>query len=175
MKTCWTCHEEKALFAFTRDKSKRDGYSGRCAECSRKANAAANKDKLKGAERQRRYKKAHPERVAARQAADKESSALRIKKWVEENREREKVRIYAKTARRRVKRISATVPWANEFFMREAYDLAKRRTAATGFKWEVDHEYPLQHPDFCGLHVDYNLQVIPASVNRAKGNRVLHA
>jgi hypothetical protein len=31
---------------------------------------------------------------------------------------------------------------------------------------------PLQHPLVCGLHVDYNMQVIPWIENRRKGNRI---
>lgn len=81
--------------------------------------------------------------------------------------------VTAAVALRRAQKLQATPKWANRFFMREAYDLAKRRTAATGFKWEVDHYYPLQSDVVCGLHVEHNLRVIPAVLNRAKGNKVV--
>ena len=58
--------------------------------------------------------------------------------------------------------------------MEEIYDLAARKTALkTGGvdRWEVDHIVPLQSPIVCGLHVEHNLQVIPASKNRSKHNR----
>jgi 5-methylcytosine-specific restriction endonuclease McrA len=39
-------------------------------------------------------------------------------------------------------------------------------------KHEVDHIVPLKSPLVCGLHVEHNLQVIPATQNRRKHNRV---
>jgi hypothetical protein len=77
-------------------------------------------------------------------------------------------------AARRARKKNATPKWANPFFMREAYHLARLRTAATGFKWEVDHFYPLQSKAVCGLHVEHNLQVIPKFVNQQKSNKVTY-
>lgn len=171
-KICWTCHQEKPLALFTKDKAKRDGFSGRCAECSRKANRAANLDRVKSRARVRRYRDAHPDWEAARRIADREASAIRLKKWAEENKEKHRLHIYNKTARRRATRLNATPSWANHFFIKEAYHLAKLRTEATGFKWHVDHILPLNSPIVCGLHVEHNLQVIPAVVNRQKGNKL---
>jgi hypothetical protein len=68
--------------------------------------------------------------------------------------------------------LRATPAWANHFFIEEAYDLAQRRTKSTGIKWHVDHIVPLRSKRVCGLHVENNLQVIPARTNLEKGNRV---
>jgi hypothetical protein len=77
-----------------------------------------------------------------------------------------------KVVRRNAEKLKATPSWANLFFIEEAYDLAQRRTEATGFQWHVDHIVPLRSKRVCGLHVEHNLQVIPARTNLAKGNRV---
>lgn len=51
------------------------------------------------------------------------------------------------------------------------YLLARIHEWATGMKWEVDHIAPLQSKEICGLHVPWNLQVIPRRENRTKGNK----
>ena len=80
-------------------------------------------------------------------------------------------KVNAASARRHAKKLNATPKWANHFVIEEAYDLAQRRTKATGFKWHVDHIVPLQSTFVCGLHVENNLRVIPAVVNVEKSNR----
>ena len=68
-------------------------------------------------------------------------------------------------------KLKALPKWANEFFIKEAYSLARLRTKLFGFKWDVDHIVPLQSKIVCGLHCEHNLQVIPKSLNLTKANR----
>ncbi|HQU17304.1 MAG TPA: hypothetical protein PLO69_14580 [Gammaproteobacteria bacterium] len=69
----------------------------------------------------------------------------------------------------------ATPPWANRFYIGEAYDLAKWRTKATGVRWEVDHIVPLVSKVVCGLHVENNIRVVPHFINREKSNKLIPA
>lgn len=105
-----------------------------------------------------KWKQAYPER--ARELA---------RAWWKKN---QALRAFHEAKRRAITK-QATPKWANQFFMREIYDLARLRTKLTGFKWHVDHIVPLRSDVVCGLHCEYNLQVIPAVANIRKNNRLL--
>jgi hypothetical protein len=77
----------------------------------------------------------------------------------------------ATSSRRRALKISATPAWANDFYINEAYHLAKIRAQVCGGTWHVDHIVPLNSPLVCGLHCEANLQVIPGRINLSKANR----
>jgi len=72
----------------------------------------------------------------------------------------------------RLKRIPDWLSKDDRWLIDEVYALARLRTKAFGFQWDVDHIVPLQGKDVSGLHVPWNLQVIPASENRIKSNKV---
>jgi hypothetical protein len=74
-------------------------------------------------------------------------------------------------AKHKAEMLQATALWADESMIDEFYRLAQLRTLMTGIVWEVDHIIPLRGLGVRGLHVENNLQVIPKTLNAAKGNR----
>ena len=52
----------------------------------------------------------------------------------------------------------------------EAKAACRRRQAMTGYAWSVDHMIPLERG---GAHAWHNIQVIPASLNSWKRDRLL--
>lgn len=129
----------------------------------------ANKDRkiARDLERDRRNKRQAIERKARWLAANKEKADQAHKEWAARNPEK----LRAQWARRRAVERKATPSWAVDFFIEEAYTLAKLRTEMLGFAWHVDHIVPLRSKHVCGLHTHDNLRVIPGSENIAKGNR----
>ena len=81
-----------------------------------------------------------------------------------------KVREWASKSRL-IKR-NATPKWTEDFSneISEYYLHAKDCEMVTGEVYEVDHIIPLQGKGVCGLHVPWNLQVLPRDLNRKKGN-----
>ena len=71
---------------------------------------------------------------------------------------------------RRKKRDKSLPAWADKKAIRAIYFEARRLTASTGVKYEVDHIIPSNHPLVCGLHVETNLQIITEFENITKSN-----
>lgn len=102
--------------------------------------------------------------------ANKEARNEYQRKYYQENPDK----FNARNARRRASKIQRTPHWLTEdehWLIKEAYTLAKLREKVTGIKWDVDHLVPLQGDIVSGLHVPWNLQVIPESENRSKHNK----
>ena len=77
----------------------------------------------------------------------------------------------AHCAKRRAKKKQAQPHWANEKYIQIFYTLAKEEGQRIGSPVVVDHIVPLQHPDVCGLHCEFNLQLLTLTDNCSKGNK----
>lgn len=108
---------------------------------------------------------------AKRYSAKKVAAAA---KWAKENPERHRAHMSANHRRRR----RCQPPWLTAEQKQEMFELflqAKRLTRETGIRYEVDHIHPLNGRGFCGLHVPWNLQILTATENLSKSNKLLEA
>ena len=78
------------------------------------------------------------------------------------------------TAKRRASKIQRTPNWLNagqEFEMECIYKYCAS-LRSIGLDYEVDHIVPLKGKTVSGMHVPWNLQLLRASENASKGNRL---
>jgi 5-methylcytosine-specific restriction endonuclease McrA len=105
-----------------------------------------------------------------------------VRVWRSRNPEYRRQRIARKpgleaahAAKRRAALAMATPVWLTKDHVRQIeliYAERDRVTKETGVDHHVDHIIPLRGKGVTGLHVPWNLQVIPAIQNVKKGNRV---
>jgi hypothetical protein len=107
----------------------------------------------------------HPFYTEAHYLKNKDKRASQNRVWREINRGHWR----AIKAERRVLEMMAMPKWADRAAIVSIYNESARKSLETGIPHEVDHIWPIHGKGFVGLHVHWNLRVIPAVVNRKKG------
>jgi hypothetical protein len=175
MKTCIRCHQDKPDFDFGKCGMRKSGLLSWCKECE------SDRCKVKYEAR----KNAQLEKAKEWRSSNKEKFALSIQSWRKANPNRmkelyrswaqaNKDKVNAKWMARDAAKKNRTPNWLTEddhWMIEQAYDIASKRKQLFGFDWHVDHIVPLQGKTVSGLHVPWNLQVIPAKLNQQKSNR----
>lgn len=159
MRTCKICQREQPLDAFHKAATCKEGRSWKCKVCVKAVSAAWYiENREHSLARSSKWNRDHP--GAVREAG---------RRWeaVPGNNAN-------KCASRRTRKLNATPPWLSESQQAAIsgwYALAARISQETGVIHHVDHIHPLQGVAASGLHVPWNLQILPAVENIRKGNR----
>lgn len=87
------------------------------------------------------------------------------------NSETRAARQAAHTSKRRRRTRIALPSWVDLDEIAKFYIKAREISKATGIKHHVDHIYPIKGKMVCGLHVPWNLQILPWRDNIVKSNK----
>ena len=186
-RVCKICEVDKPFNEFPKGSPRsKDGIKPLCKLCyakTRKSRAGCPKQK----EYTKKYyqenkvdilvKQKNPRRKAKnaeRYLRDKK----RIRRHHEEYRKTPRGRMLRATAenRRRASKLKATPNWLSTDYLKEIeymYWLCSDLNMVTECKYHVDHIVPLKGKTVCGLHVPWNLQVLPEDINLKKNNKLL--
>jgi len=126
-----------------------------------------NSEKCRAASLRAYYKNPECNRLWRKQNPDK------VKQIQKQWRQNNPAKMAATANRRRASKIQRTPLWADKERTQSYYDVCAFFNEVNGYtKYHVDHVIPLKGKQVSGLHVHNNLQVILATENLRKGNRV---
>ena len=191
MKTCSKCLKLKSFEEFGINNCNKDGLYGKCKICinaySRdydKRNPEKKKAKSKreyaeqkalGLTRIAQWSLANPEKrseyVKQYTKNHPEESCAKSLRWAKNNPGKKN----AANAKRKARLLQQSPKWLTGFQLKE---IESWYQAAADCQWlseeplEVDHIVPLKGENVSGLHVPWNLQILTASKNASKGNRI---
>lgn len=158
-KVCSKCKEEKSFEFFFKNKTRKDGYAPYCKPCQAAANKVSNQ----------KHKEDRNAFARSWRKENREKHLNTLKKY----RDKNKPLRASLQMKRKAAKLQRTPSWLSEFDLLKIkclYQVAAMRTKESGQEWQVDHIVPLQGKTVCGLHVPWNLQVIPAIDNLKKNN-----
>lgn len=179
LKCCSKCLKEKPLEAFYKKAQSKDGRQSSCKDCNKEPSA--------------RYFQENKVRLQAKHKEYVEANRTKIKLYKREYDTQHKVRVNtqkalwkkknlsyyaAASAKRKSSKLHATPPWVGTEHLKRIesiYKACRNVTERSGKVHHVDHIVPLQGENVCGLHVWWNLRIIPAEMNLSKGNRFENA
>ena len=138
----------------------KDGYSNVCKSC----------EKVRQSERYERNRTEVLEKTKAYGKANRHVTRKASSKYHKLNKDKSAKR----AAKRRAQKLKATPEWLSNdqlLFIESFYTQARDCELVSGEKYHVDHIVPLQGRNVCGLHVPWNLQVLPSDINISKSNQ----
>src|ERR1700749_3438482 len=114
-----------------------------------------------------KWRAKNPDYDIIRYSENKESERTRNELWVKQNWGR----VIAQKRHRAIAKMQRTPSWSDVEKIRRIYEEATRIKTEERKDVHVDHIIPLQGKYVSGLHVQENLQILPAKDNIRKKNR----
>ena len=194
LKSCSVCSKTKPLVAFYKRSDAPNSTRKDCKDCCKERslrNHYADRENRNKKTRARYRQKIeeNPNFLAELYARNKEYVLAKRAEYYRRDPERYKERARKWAAGNRGKanamkkaykaaRLKACPQWArNDSDLRtqmdEIYERAYRTSLETGTPHHVDHIIPLRGKNVSGLHVPWNLQILTASENCSKSNKLL--
>lgn len=175
-KVCTSCGVEKELSEFYKQKDCKFGVSSKCKDCLKAkardySKSSAGKDSARKS--YQRNKAVHNARTKAYYEKNKAHLSQKNREWKSSN----KHKVLADVTLRKRKVRQATPRWltlGQKKDIENFYWLSKDLQTVSGQTYHVDHIVPLKGQNVCGLHVPWNLQVLPSDINMSKGNKHDH-
>lgn len=182
MKFCKYCNSYLPKSEFNTRKASPDGLGYKCKSCEKIYREArpAHRKKLRKANYEKN--KTHERAKSLAYYRDNRSDCIekhsnymaRTKGKQKVYRKKNKALTIANTARYRAAKDKRTPPWLTEEHKEQIkafYVKCELIQKETGVPHHVDHIIPLRGEAVSGLHVPWNLQILSAAENIAKGNR----
>jgi len=182
-KVCTRCKIALPLTSFSPRKDIKSGFDARCKQCRKETRPSRAGDQA-SANYWKTYYENNKDTLNQRYWTNPKTKDYQLKRYRddperfrkqhEEHRKNNLDKYAAKEARRRSRKLNATPEWLTSSQLKEMEDfywLAKDLEAVSGQKYHVDHIVPLRGKRVCGLHVPWNLQVLPSDINLSKSNR----
>lgn len=179
---------------------KRSTVNGSCMECARLKTASDRKKETgeqrairlqKSTDRAAEWRKNNPHHentkiVKARWALEnknivnlknkiyRSNNKEKYAEWGKNWRKNNLAKNSAKTMKRYADKLQRTPVWLNDSHWLEINSIYELCAAwrSVGFDYHVDHIVPLVGKNVSGFHAPWNLQIISAKENLAKGNRI---
>jgi 5-methylcytosine-specific restriction endonuclease McrA len=197
-KTCTKCGETKPVDLFYKRSDQVGKFTSHCRACKRShdnAHVAKPETKKKRSEYAKKYR-SNPENILKQnqyryfyyrteeyrsRGSEKAKNRRLDPEIAKKIREYDVIRAKQnpayfafKTRSRKAKKLQRTPQWMNAAHHFEIECVYKYCSVlrAIGLDYEVDHVIPLQGKIVSGLHLPWNLQVLHASENARKGNRL---
>lgn len=168
LKECKLCKQVKSVseYSFRKDSGRYRNECKVCLAARQKLQRVLNGDHVRQIDRDSYARNIESKRQQKKVYREKYKDIIRERKSLYKKTHRAVVN--AANMRRETFKRNASVSWADNSKILSFYTKAKRFEAWLGTSFHVDHIVPLSNEIVCGLHNEFNLQVLTATDNIRK-------